>query len=263
MQHVISDNYSNCGAGCSGNPYDQSWALEPMGWGETHEIGHNLQRDRLRIYGGQSSEVSNNIFPSHKQMVFNRANPSAAQLTRAVGGTRQAFDLLKAAAATADPFTHVYTNMWSDTAYAANNSLRLAFYRQLVEYARYYNTSFTDGWELYTLMYLLERNFTAASANWSSVKTGLGFGTYAAQPASMGGNDFMLIAASRIIGKDMRPVFDLWGVSVSAEASAQVAAFGYSAAGRLLFPMTHLNQYAANIAAPVAITTSATYPTGY
>lgn len=263
MQHVISDNYSNCGAGCSGNPYDQNWALEPMGWGETHEIGHNLQRGRLKIYAGQSGEVSNNIFPSHKQMVFNRANPSATPLTRGVGGTRQAFDLLKAAAATADPFAHVYSNMWSDTAYAANNTLRLAFYRQLVEYARYYNPSFTDGWELYTLMYLLERNFSASSANWSTVKSGLGFGTYAAYPSSMNGNDFMVIAASRIIGKDMRPVFDLWGVSVSAEASVQVAALGYGAAGRLLFPMSHLNQYGSNIAAPVLISTSATYPSGY
>jgi len=62
MQHVISDNYAACGSGCSGNPYDQDWALDPLGWGETHEIGHNLQRYRLNIYAGQSTEVSNNFF---------------------------------------------------------------------------------------------------------------------------------------------------------------------------------------------------------
>ena len=265
MQHVIADTVAACGAGCSGNPYDQNWALEPLGWGETHEIGHNLQRARLKIYDGQSTEVSNNIFPLHKQMAFNRATSPASPMAARSGSTQTAFNLLKAALQPGASATHAYSAMWSDTAYAANNSERLNFYRQLAEYARHHNAGFSDGWELYTLMHLLERNFSASStgANWSTVKDGLGFGTYAAYPSAMDGNDFMLIAASRIIGRDMRPVWALWGVTHSAAASAQVAAYGYPAAEALLFPMKQLNAFGSGVAAPVAMTATASYPAGY
>ncbi|UUZ56310.1 hypothetical protein LP419_14495 [Massilia sp. H-1] len=59
MQHVISDVHALCGSGCSGNPYDQDWAFQPMGWGETHEIGHGIQRqahEDLRGPVGRSVE---------------------------------------------------------------------------------------------------------------------------------------------------------------------------------------------------------------
>lgn len=263
MQHVIADTVAACGAGCSGNPYDQNWALEPLGWGETHEIGHNLQRARLKIYGGQSTEVSNNIFPMHKLMAFNRANPAATPLTRSVNTTRAVFATLTLALASADPQTYMRTSIWTNTAYAANAAERLVFYRQLVEFARHYNASFSDGWELYTLMHLLDRNLTASEAGWAGAKDGLGFGTYAAYPSAMDGNDFMLIAASRIIGRDMRPVWALWGVTTSAAAQAQVAAYGYPAAEPLLFPMKDLNAHGSGVGAPVTLSATATYPAGY
>lgn len=265
MQHVIADTVAACGAGCSGNPYDQNWALEPLGWGETHEIGHNLQRNRLKIYGGQSTEVSNNIFPIHKRMAFNRANPTATALTDRSGSTSAMFSVLKASLQPGASATHVKDAIWTDTAYAANNSQRLNFYRQLVEYARHYNAGFDDGWELYTLMHLLERNFSASNTgtNWTTLRDAMGFGTYASHPSGMDGNDFMLVAASRIIGRDMRPVWALWGVTASPAAAAQVAAYGYPAAEPLLFPMKDLNAHGAGVGEPVTMTASATYPAGF
>jgi immunomodulating metalloprotease len=267
MQHVISDNYAACGAGCSGNPYDQNWALEPLGWGETHEIGHNLQKNRLNIYGGQSGEVSNNIFPTHKQAQFNKANPTLTPMARANTSAKLGFDIIKAGMATADPSGHVYNAIWSDTAYAANNGLRLSFYRQLVEHARIYNTSFSDGWELYTLLYLLERNVTNSvnKGTWTADASKFSFGNYtAAEVGAMNGNDFMLIASSRIIGKDMRPVFTMWGVSYSAAANAQVTtnvlASGALPADKLLFPMNNVNQYGAGVGAALNMTAANTYP---
>jgi immunomodulating metalloprotease len=267
MQHVISDNYAACGSGCSGNPYDQNWALEPIGWGETHEIGHNLQRNRLNIYDGQSGEVSNNIFPTHKQAQYNKANPSLKAYTRSGTSAKLGFDIIKAGMATADASTHVYNAIWSDTSYAANNGLRLSFYRQLVEYARHYNSSLSDGWELYTLMYLLDRNVTnsISKGNWTADASKFGFGSYTSTDvAAMDGNDFMLIASSRIIGKDMRPVFSMWGVTYSAAASAQVAsnvlASGAMSADKLLFPMDNVNQYGAGVGTPLNMTTATTYP---
>jgi hypothetical protein len=263
VQHVISDNYANCGAGCSGNPYDQDWALDPLGWGETHEIGHNLQRSRLNIYGGLSTEVSNNIFPAHKQMMFNQTTLPATPLTRS-GSAKAGFDLIKAAMATSDPTAAMHTAMWTDTSYAANGAVRLAFYRQLVEFARYYNTgTLVDGWELYTLLYLLDRNLTASEATWPAQATTLGFGTYTSYPSSMDGNDFMVIATSRIVGRDMRPVFDMWGITYSGAASAQVTAYALPAAAKLLFPMANVLKFGSGIGAPVAMSASASYPSGF
>ncbi len=263
MQHVIADTVAACGSGCSGNPYDQDSEVDPLGWLETHEIGHNLQRARLKIYGGMSGEVSNNIFPLHKQMAFNRATGPASPMTARSGSTATVFNLLKASLQPGASATHVRDAMWSNTAYAADNSQRLNFYRQLVEYARHYNAGFGDGWELYTLMHLLDRNLTASEAGWAGAKDGLGFGTYASYPSAMDGNDFMLIAASRIIGRDMRPVWALWGVTTSPAAAAQVAAYGHPAAEPLLFPMKDLNAFGAGVGTPITMTATATYPAGY
>ena len=262
MQHFISDVVATCGAGCSGNPIDSNSPVEPAGSLENHEIGHNIQPERLRIYGGLSGEVSNNIFPVHTQLLFNQAT-TGPRKTYHRGSAKTAFDLIKSSHASADPAAHMKAQIWTDSAYAANGSMRLTFYRQLVEYARHYNTALGDGWSLYTLMYLLDRNFDAATGNWPTAAAGLGFGTYATQPSTIDGNDFMLIASSRIIGRDMRPVFDMWGITSSAAARNQVAAYALPAAGKLLFPMADMTQSGAGIGAPVTMAADAAYPAGY
>lgn len=265
MQHVVSDVHAACGNGCSGNPYDQDWAFTPLGWGETHEIGHNLQRGRLNIYAGQSGEVSNNIFPVHKRVQYNLSPAGvAAPLVDRAGSGLVVFNLLKTALGTATPTTTAYNSIWSNTAYAANNSERVMFYRQLVEHARYYNANLGDGWSLVTLTYLLDRNVEASQATWAASAAKFGFGTYAAAyPSAMNGNDFLLIASSFIIGRDMRPMFDLWGVTYSTAASAQVAAYGYTPSAKLLFPMSQVSQVPAKVGAPVVMGTTAVYPAGY
>jgi hypothetical protein len=61
----------------------------------------------------------------------------------------------------------------------------------------------------------------------------------------------------------MRPMFDLWGVTYSSAASAQVAAHGSTPVGQLLFPMSHLSQIPARVGTPIVMSTTATYPSGY
>jgi immunomodulating metalloprotease len=260
MQHVIVDTVALCGSACSGNPYDQSGPLNPLGWGETHEIGHNLQRDRLKIYDGRSGEVSNNIFPVHKQMVFNRATSPAVPLTRRDTSAELGFNVILTSLQPTARADHAYQAIWFDDSYAANNGLRVSFYRQLVEFARVHKTgatngtNFTDGWELVTLLYLMERNFTNSSTNWSNVAVNMGFGTYTAYPKDISGNDFMLIGTSRIIGMDMRPIFDMWGVTYTTEASAQVAAYSFAPAQKWVFPMNNVNAFGAGVGAPILMT---------
>lgn len=263
IQHVVVDVVAKCGSGCSGNPYDQDWPLTPLGWGETHEIAHGLQRTRLNIYADRSTEVSNNIFPVHKMLAFNKRERPAKPFAEHAGKTQASFDILKASLQPTVSKSHVYDTIWSDPGYAANYQLRLTFYRQLVEFARHYNARFRDGWELFTLMYLLERNFSSSEPTWSAQKDLLGFGTYAVYPRLINGNDFMLIATSRIIGRDMRPVWDLWGISYSADAASQVDSFGYGASAPYLFPMRHVTAFGNSVGSPIQMTGDSVYPVGF
>ena len=133
MQNVIVDAHAACGNGCSGNPYDQDWPFNPLGWGESHEIGHNLQVGRMKIYDDRSTEVSNNIFPTHKMIKFNQSPAGQAAPLKARTNTGSAvFTSMTTALAATDPVNAMYKSTWSDASYAANNSARIMFYRQLV-----------------------------------------------------------------------------------------------------------------------------------
>lgn len=113
------------------------------------------------------------------------------------------------------------------------NHLPSARYRQLVEYAREYNADFNDGWDLFTLLSLLDRNFCEARSQWNSFKSQFGFDTYISYPSTMDEHDFLVIATSFIIGRDMRPFFDQCGMTYSAMASGQVQSYGYAPVAKL------------------------------
>ena len=92
IQHSNYDEDAACGWGCSGNPWDAGWSIVPTGWGESHELGHNLQKSKLNIhyvpssygpntakdknlwssYSNRAGENSNNIFPYHTIWAYRR-----------------------------------------------------------------------------------------------------------------------------------------------------------------------------------------------
>lgn len=90
-QHITYDSYAACGGLCSGNPITTGGDIKPVGWGEGHELGHNLQRVQLGIfwpdtnlgaemgkidswtnYVRRDGEVSNNIFPNNNVYTYFR-----------------------------------------------------------------------------------------------------------------------------------------------------------------------------------------------
>ncbi|WP_296510857.1 ImpA family metalloprotease [Rhodoferax sp.] len=240
-QHINVDNYAACGSGCSGNPYDQDWGLNPRGWGESHEVGHNLQKGMHKVYDDRSTEVSNNLFPLRKgwrmlrELGDNRSNNRVAYLS--------AFNMIKAAKAEADPVEGAYQRIWGDAAYAVQNGERMAFYMQWVHYWAQRQADIATGWDIVTLLYLHQRQFDAvAAADWAANRAKLGYSTYATKP-SPSGNDNLLITLSWITGRDHRATFDVWGVRYSAAAAAQVAAFGFAAEPALLYANTSTNDH--------------------
>lgn len=248
VQHITVDTMANCGSGCSGNPYDQDWALSPIGWGETHEIGHNLQRGRLKIHAGKSTEVSNNVFPSYKGwQYFQATGIKADHCSR--GNDAKVYGWLQEAHNSADPRTSMYNRLWAQTGIYDNAFERLSFYLQMA-YSANGLPGLGSGWEIHTLMYLHERLFSDAikDANrWADARSRLGFGNYASAPTGIDGNDFMLISYSYLTGKDQRPYFDAWGVGYSETAGQQVAAYGFEPVAPRYY---HATEHCSSLAVP-------------
>jgi len=233
IQHVNADR-ANCGDGCAGNPYDQNWAFGPLGWGETHEIGHGLQRERLKIYGVASGESSNNIFPLHKIWRFNKLATETQKYGRNVEFS-EVLNKLQTASLTADPIESMRLALWVDSDECnpyCNAAQRFNFYWQIAMSSRDVTHLGDAGWDVFRLMYLHERLFSQAIDDhntWTTQRVNLGFSLYESSPKDISGNDFMLISMSYITERDQRPFFDLWGIKYSNEASNQVASYGFQA----------------------------------
>ncbi|MGV8748927.1 metalloprotease ImpA [Pseudomonas aeruginosa] len=244
-QHINVDQYAQCGGGCSGNPYDQTWGLNPRGWGESHELGHNLQVNRLKVYGGRSGEISNQIFPLHKDWRVLREFGQNLDDTRV--NYRNAYNLIVAGRAESDPLAGVYKRLWEDPGTYALNGERMAFYTQWVHYWADLKNDPLQGWDIWTLLYLHQRQVD--KSDWDANKAALGYGTYAQRPGNSGdasstdGNDNLLIGLSWLTQRDQRPTFALWGIRTSAAAQAQVAAHGFAEQPAFFYANNRTNEY--------------------
>ncbi|MGU0693068.1 metalloprotease ImpA [Pseudomonas aeruginosa] len=244
-QHINVDQYAQCGGGCSGNPYDQTWGLNPRGWGESHELGHNLQVNRLKVYGGRSGEISNQIFPLHKDWRVLREFGQNLDDTRV--NYRNAYDLIVAGRAESDPLAGVYKRLWEDPGTYALNGERMAFYTQWVHYWADLKNDPLQGWDIWTLLYLHQRQVD--KSDWDANKAALGYASYAQRPGNSGdasstdGNDNLLIGLSWLTQRDQRPTFALWGIRTSATAQAQVAAYGFAEQPAFFYANNRTNEY--------------------
>jgi len=221
VQHINADIAALCGGLCAGNPFDSGGPIMPLGWGENHEMGHNLQRARLKIYDGRSTEVSNNLFPLRTTREWSIAAGLARHPSQSRPSHQRAFELLQAAIAAGRPADASHP-LWSGTGIYDLAFERLAFFVQLVYAA--------GDWDVWTKVYIAERIFEDASrdeAKWLAVRDRIGFGAYAASEArAISGNDFLYVMVSVIDGSDYADWFAAWGVETSDEARAQVASNG-------------------------------------
>lgn len=225
-QHINSDTYAACGQACSGNPFDLQFGANPRGLPESHELGHNLQKEMHKVYGDKSTEVSNNLFPIHKTWrMYEEGIDTNPEVTKQY---KTAFDQIQAASTDADPIAAAMKIIWGDSSYAANSGARTIFYLQWVHYWAQRQASMATGWDIYTLLYLHQRQFeSTAASDWVANRQKLGYSIYVNKPNPTG-QDNLLIALSKITERDQRATFDLWGIQYSAEADAQVAAFGFA-----------------------------------
>ena len=216
IQHANYDQNAHCGSGCSGNPWDASWNISPTGWGDNHELGHNLQTNRLNVqyateankdnwpgYGSRAGENSNNIFPyvvkwrahyvrdgntdplfdghmNHKDLFYVFMS-DAAQVKNSAGQRV----VLGSNCRVLDSGESRYEAPWVSNAYAVHNGYRMAFYTQMALRAHGMEladgTRLENGFNIYTLLYQHQRIFGKYAANaeqWNANKDRLGFGLF-------------------------------------------------------------------------------------
>ena len=216
IQHANYDQNAHCGAGCSGNPWDAAWNIDPTGWGDNHELGHNLQTNRLNVqyaaasdtdnwagYGSRAGENSNNIFPyvvkwkthylrdgntgtvtdghmNHKDLFYVFMSDAAG--TKDTSGKRVVFG---ANCKVIDAGEDRYTAPWASNAYAVHNGYRMAFYIQMALKAHGMTlsdgTMLNNGFNLFTLLYQHSRMFGKYANNtsdWEANRSKLGFSLF-------------------------------------------------------------------------------------
>lgn len=216
IQHANYDQNAHCGAGCSGNPWDAAWNISPTGWGDNHELGHNLQTNRLNVqyaaaadtdnwagYGSRAGENSNNIFPyvvkwkthylrdgntgiitdghmNHKDLFYVFMSDAAA--TTNTSGERVIFG---ANCKVLDAGSDRYTAPWASNAYAVHNGYRMAFYIQMALKAHGITlsdgTTLANGFNIFTLLYQHSRVFGRYANNvsdWEANRAQLGFSLF-------------------------------------------------------------------------------------
>lgn len=264
IQHFNADQ-ANCGSMCSGQPIDSWGTFMPLGWGESHEIGHNLQYGHFKLYGDQSGEISNNIFPTHKWLRYNSDNPTATQYGRDLK-QKATFDMLQAAQLQTAPSDYVRDTLWLDP----KDTLfwgRLMFYWQAALDNR--DSQGDNGWDLYRKLYLHDRLLSKAmgsDTSWSTERTKLGFSdaVYASRSTvqSITAEDYLVVVMSYVTGRDQRNFFDMWGIKYSANAATQVAAYGFPATAKRFWVIPCEEKgFKAPLANPVAVDGVQAWPT--
>ncbi|MCW8329462.1 ImpA family metalloprotease [Photobacterium sp. SDRW27] len=216
IQHANYDQNAQCGSGCSGNPWDASWNISPTGWGDNHELGHNLQTNRLNVqyaeaadaddwtkYGSRAGENSNNIFPYYvKWKAHYLRDGNTTTITDGHMNHKDLFYVFMSDAAqikdgsdnrvvvgsscnVMDEGADRFIVPWKSNAYATHNGYRMAFYIQMAlrvdQQPMVTGDKLENGFNVFTLLYLHNRIFGHYAANetdWLNNRERLGFSLF-------------------------------------------------------------------------------------
>lgn len=229
-KHMNADQ-ATCGYGCSGNPYDAYWSFSPVGHGDIHELGHGLQKTRLRFAGWENHTMTNMYSYYSKTQYFKTTGrePNCQSLP-----FEAMYQVLLDSLRASDPEAHVRENLWDTMGWSEG----AAMFVQLMMSAQD-NGVLLDGWHLLPRLHIMEREFARAvsdEAAWLAIRDQLGFGQYTVQEAkALEQNDWLLIAVSTATGLDYRDYFSLWSLPYTASASSQVEVMGYPSLPRKFY----------------------------
>ena len=218
-----------CGAGCSGNPYDASWSFSPTGHGDIHELGHGLEKGRLR-FDGHDGHASTNPYSYYTK---SRAYTELGKLPSCQGlNIDDEFAVLQASVNQADPFAYMQAaklTSWSNG---------MATMLQMMVAAQKHG-ALENGWHLLARVHILLREFERAKADeqtWQQKRAQLGFDQFSLDAAQkISNNDFLMVAMSYSTQLDYRQLYQMWGLATTQAAQSQVSSFGYTAVAKQVY----------------------------
>ncbi|GAA3928065.1 ImpA family metalloprotease [Litoribacillus peritrichatus] len=244
VQHGIMDQ-STCGYGCSGNPYDAYWNFSPLGHGDLHEIGHTIEDGKFKFDGRAGHATTNpySYYTKHRAWVEEAIEPNCQSVS-----FDEIHTLLQTAQGEADPDAFMAAQDMNDW----NKGIALMI--QVLMSAQN-EGALTDGWQLYPMLHILEREYDRLRSNdadWNAGRATVGFSTYdRAELDGISNNDFLLVTMSFILGYNLQDYLEMFGLTFTAKASAQVTAGGFPAMPRNYFLPANNADFCKTLAQPV------------
>ncbi|WP_288843138.1 ImpA family metalloprotease [uncultured Deefgea sp.] len=227
VQHFVGW-IAACGFLCSGNPSDGFAGISGTGWGHAHELGHNtVQRVMSIDFNGQGCvvECNNNILASAQMMrQFKTLGVDTGHTTnhpllyqyiianRATGlsGDAKILDMQK----------RLWTMAAQDPMRAVHFQLAFLFSKYRVNEAK---PSMEASLDYFTL---LTKGDRLVSRAWDANNKGkYAMGSYA-DNKTINNPDLLYVLSSKIIGKDLKNIFAMYGITLTPTAISSVAALG-------------------------------------
>jgi len=246
VQHFVGW-IATCGFLCSGNPIDGSAGIG-LGWGYAHEMGHNTVQRVMRITPdgthGCVAECDNNILASASAMrvwethglEFSSGHP----LNHA--GMYAAIVANRATALTGDAQVgDMESRVWGTTGNAGivtdQNVMRTVHFQLAFLFAKYRSglvqPNMTSSLNYFSLLNkgdrLVARSFTTATA------ANFGMGRYANNTVT--NHDLLYMLSSKIIGRDLRKIFSMYGIPLGSNALDSVADLDLPVAPRSFYAL--------------------------
>ncbi|MFM2666649.1 ImpA family metalloprotease [Vibrio mediterranei] len=215
VKHMNADQ-STCGYGCSGNPYDASWSFDPIGHGDIHELGHGLEKSRMRFNGAEGHSSTNFyvFFTKYKHYQNTGILPNCKALP-----FDSLYEQLQTAIRTNDPVEYMRQNI------SGSWRVQNVIYMQAMMHAQRYG-SVEDGWSFYARLHTAERAFSNAissESNWLDMKASFGMETLSLEEAKALDNDSWLTVIFAVIsGLDFTDYLQLWGIQPDSQSISLV-----------------------------------------
>nr|WP_228028280.1 ImpA family metalloprotease [Chitinibacter fontanus] len=227
VQHFIGW-IAQCGFLCSGNPSDGFAGIGGTGWGHAHELGHNtVQRVMTITFNGKGCvvECNNNVLASIQMMrQFKTLGIDTGHNTDHPG-LYQRIVANRNSGMTGDAkVLDMQTNLWDMN--KGQDPMRAVHFQLAFLFSKYRALESIPSMEA-TLDYftLLTKGDRLVSKAWdANSKDKYAMGSFSNNTIS--NPDLLFVLSSKIIGKDLRAIFAMYGMSVSQTALDSVAALG-------------------------------------
>ncbi|PTU32849.1 ImpA family metalloprotease [Stenotrophobium rhamnosiphilum] len=242
IQHFVSW-IAACGDGCSGNPSDNNgWGLTPS-WGWAHELGHNNVQRWMSILAcvGECDNNTHSITAMLRGYALNGDDYNGSENTyhsklykniqdsRATGKTGEALR--------ADMQARLWTG---DIGYADAQGPMLAVHMQLAflyTKVRYGSARPTVDPTL-EFMALLSKGARLIGSQWTTA-TAANYGMGRYPNNNISNEDLLYVLGSKIIGQDLRNIFSMYGIPLSANATNSISDLGLPLASQQFYALAY------------------------